>query len=601
MSKSNTIAVFLLLALAIALVYANSLNARFVYDDYAFVYNNDAIRSFRPLSKFLFSPEAFSQPVSYHVYRPLASFTFAVNYALNRLEPSGYHFVNLLFHALNAFLLFFLLKQIGFQPIPSFAGGLIFAIHPVHTEAVTWISGRGNVLFMFFFLLAYLLYVRADSDTGTRRVYLLGGALAAYALSLLSKEMALPLPALFLGHDLYFHREWNSRKWLRRLWLYVPFAALAIAYVLLRAHVLGRIGQVTYHGGSAYATFLAMLRAVVIYARLLLVPVGLSLSRHFQASHSIFDAAVFPSLCLIIMGILAGIISFRYAPRFSFALYWFGVALLPVSNIIPVNAIVADRFLYGPSVGFCILVALLVEHIGGTKHSQRLLANAALFAMVFCFMTLTIGRNNDWKKPVLLWSKTAKSSPTSFVAFNNLGFEYMKLGQMPEAIDAFNEALKVKSDSTEALINLARCYAQLGRVDEAIQHYNAALGHLDKAAKAADARYELGALLERRGSIEAAIAQYEAAVKENPTLLNAQRRLASLYSTRDVKRAIQHYSAILSSAPEDVDACYRLGVLYYNQGNLSSAAEILRRCLSIDPNAKPARILLEQIEEKTHR
>lgn len=106
MSKSNTIVVFLLLALAIALAYANSLNARFVYDDYAFVYNNESIRTFSPLSKFLFSPEAFSQPVSYHVYRPLASFTFAVNYALNGLNPSGYHLVNLLFHALNAFLLF---------------------------------------------------------------------------------------------------------------------------------------------------------------------------------------------------------------------------------------------------------------------------------------------------------------------------------------------------------------------------------------------------------------------------------------------------------------------------------------------------------------
>ncbi len=598
MSKSNTITIFLLLTLAIAFAYANSLNARFVYDDYAFVYNNEAIRTFSPLSKFLFSPKAFSQPVSYHVYRPLASFSFAVNYALNGLDPFGYHLVNLIFHALNALLLFLLLQQIGFQPIPSFAGALIFAIHPVHTEAVTWISGRGNVLFMFFFLLAYLLYVKADTNAGMRRAFLLGGAVAAYGLSLLSKEMALPLPAILFGHDLYFHREWNFNKWLQRLWFYVPFGLLAIAFVALRAHVLGRVGQVTYHGGSAYTTFLAMLRAVVIYARLLLAPVGLSLSRHFQPSHSIFDASVFPNLCLIFMAILAGIITFWRAPRFSFSLYWFGVALLPVSNIIPVNAIVADRFLYGPSIGFCMLVALLTVKVGEMRRSQQLLANVALFTMVFCFMTLTIDRNRDWKNPVLLWLKTVKSSPTSFVAFNNLGFEYMKLGQIPEAIDAFNKAIELKSDSPEARLNLARCYSQLGRIDEAIQYYNAALTHLDKPA---EVRYELGILLERRGSADAAIAQYEAAVKENPSLLNAHRRLASLYSTRDVSRAIELYSRVLSLAPEDADAYYRLGVLYYNQGNLSSATEILRRCLSTDPSNKPARILLEQIEERTRK
>ncbi len=496
MDKRKPVLALLLLALAVALAYANSLKADFVYDDYAFVFNNEAIRTFTPPSKFLLSPEAFSQPVSYHVYRPLASFTFALNYALGGLEPVGYHLVNLSFHTLNVFLLFLLLQQLGFQRGPSFAGALIFAVHPVHTEAVTWISGRGNVLFLFFFLLAYSLYISAGSRSGFRRLLLFLGAVAAYGVSLLAKEMAIPLPALLFGHDLYFHPEWSPRRRLRQAWMYVPFAVVAVGYVLLRSHVLGRLGQVPYHGGSVYVTFLAMLRAVSIYTKLLFVPVGLSLSRHFQPHHSLFDASVFPSLCLVILMVAAAVAAFRRASYFSFCLYWFAVTMLPVSNIIPVNAIVADRFLYGPSIGFCILLAVCAAGVPNMRQSRRRIAVAGIVAMVFCFMLLAIGRNNDWSDATRLWSKTAKSSPSSYVAFNNLGFEYMKRGRIPEAIDALNRAVELKDDLAEAHVNLARCYAQLGQTNEAILHYKAALAHLQNTA---EVRHELETLLERSG------------------------------------------------------------------------------------------------------
>ncbi|MBI4832027.1 MAG: tetratricopeptide repeat protein [Candidatus Lindowbacteria bacterium] len=480
----------LLLVLAVAVSYANSLDVDFVYDDYAFVVNNTAIRTFTPLSKFFFSPEAFSQPASNHVYRPLASFTFALNYALNGLNPVGYHIVNLVFHTLNALLLLLLLWQIGLEYGPAFAAALLFAVHPVHTEGVTWISGRGNVLFLLFFLLAYLQYIKADSAAGVRRLVLLSGALAAYAVSLLAKEMALPLPAILFGHDLYFRRECGRKQWRRRLAAYAPFVIITVGYVLLRANVLGRVGQVPYHGGSPYVTFLLMLRAIVIYARLLFLPVGLSLSRHFQPHVSIFDSAVFPSFCLILIAGAVAVVTIRRERRISFALYWFAVTLLPVSNIIPVNAIVADRFLYGPSVAFCIFFGVWVAAAGRTT-GLRLLTATATAAIVIWLALLCIGRNNDWKNTFVLWSKTAKSSPTSFVAFNNLGFEYMKRGQIPEAVEALNEAVKLKDDLPEPHINLARCYSRMGRIDEAIFHYKAALPHLEKKA---DTYYELGEL-----------------------------------------------------------------------------------------------------------
>jgi hypothetical protein len=394
MHKFKPLIVLCLLAVAVMLVYANSLSADFVYDDYAFIYNNSAIRTITPLSKFLLSARTFAEPATNHIYRPLASFTFALNYAMNGLNPAAYRLVNVLFHILNAFLVFLVLKRIGFADLPSVAGALIFAVHPVHTEAVTWISGRGNVLFLFFFLLAYLLYAGIDDASNrSNRLLLLVAAVSAYVFSLLAKEMALPLPVVLFGHDLYVRRARDIKK---RLKLYVPFVLAAAAYIALRAHVLGTVEQVQFHGGSAYVTFLAMLRAVVIYLRLLVVPVDMSLSRHFEPLHSLLDPRVLFGLCVFIMLLVAAFALYRRRPMMSFAIFWFAATMAPVSNIIPVNAIVADRFLYGPSIAFCIVAAAGARAIHNWSGGRRkTLAGSAVMMVLCLLMLLTVGRNND--------------------------------------------------------------------------------------------------------------------------------------------------------------------------------------------------------------
>ncbi|GAB4330417.1 MAG: membrane protein [Candidatus Abyssubacteria bacterium] len=593
MHKPEPLTIFVLLVLAVGLVYCNSLTADFIYDDYAFVRNNEAIQTMRPVSKFLLDPRTFSQPVSYHVYRPLASFSYAVNYAINHFEPAGYHIVNLLFHSFNAFLVFLVLRRIGIASPGSFAGALIFAVHPVHTEAVTWISGRGNVLFLFFFLLAYLLYTQADRVLARRRVFLVSGAVTAYAFSLLSKEMALPLPLLLLGHDLYFRREETRAWWAQRLRVYVPFLLVGIGYVVLRSFVLGKVEQVSFHGGSPWTTFLAMLEAVVIYIRLLFVPVGLSLSRHFVPHNSLLDAAVFPYFCVVVAVVCTGILTVRRAPLLSFGIFWFGVTMMPVSNIVPINAIVADRFLYGPSVAFSILAALVPATVSRLA-TRRVLTIFAMILLVFLHMALAIARNNEWKHADVLWLKTARVSPTSFVAFNNLGFEYMKRGRIPEAIEALNKALELQPDLFEAHVNLARCYSQAGRIEQAVEHYEKAVAQTEDAFTI---RCELAALLERVGNIGDAISHYEAVVREAPDFVEAHKRLAALYATRDPVRSIDHYRTVISLAPKDALAHCHLGVLLYQQGDSPHALEFLRSCLALDPENRQAGLLLEQIQK----
>lgn len=586
----------ILLTLAVLLVYANSLNVDFVYDDYAFVLNNREIRTFTPFSKFFLSPEAFSNPVSYHVYRPLATLTFAINYALHGLHPAGYHAANLFFHTLNAFLVLVLLRRIGFSENPAFAGALVFAIHPVHIEAVTWISGRGNVLFLFFFLLSYLFYVKAGSLSNGRKIVFLFTAAIAYGLSLLAKEMAFPLPVLLFGHDLYFRREWSRKERVSRLVYYLPFAIIALGYFVLRSSVLGRIGQVTYHGGSIYVTFLLMLKAFATYVRLLFVPVELSLSRHFQPHRSILEPEIVASFCIALFAGILCFFTFRRHRRLSFSIYWFAITLLPVSNIIPVNAIVADRFLYGPSIAFCILMACWISTLWRKPGLKRALI-AGQVGVFFVFGILSVGRNNDWRNTFVLWSKTAENSPTSFVAFNNLGLEYMKRGQFAEAEKALKNALEIKADLPETHINLARINVQMNRFDMARHHYEAALSHGETTP---DVHYELGALREQMGNASDALYHYQKAVEQRPDLVEAHRRLAALYETRDTDQAINHLKMVLSLKPDDADAHYRLGMLYYRVGNFQEARDALQKTLSLNPGKTHARNLLEKVEDRSN-
>jgi tetratricopeptide (TPR) repeat protein len=535
----------LLLALAVALTYANSLGVDFIYDDFAFVVNNETIRTFAEPSKFIFSPEAFAQPANDHVFRPLVSFTFAVNYALGALDVRGYHLTNILFHTLNAFLLYVFLRRIGLQGGASLAGAMIFAIHPAHVEAVTWISGRGNVLFLSFFLISLLLYMKLDAVFGWRRAAHLCGAVAAYAVSLAAKEMAMPLPALLIGYDLYFCRKADGSKsdgdksnaeksarefWLPRLRLYIPFALTALLYLALRTHVLGKIGQVAYHGDSAYMTFLLMLKALAIYARLLAVPVGLSLVRHFHLANSIFEPQVIIPLVCVVSAVVVGIAALRRAPLLSFGLFWFAVAILPVSNIIPVNAIVADRFLYGPSIGFCILVAAWFQTALGRgsdkwSHERKILAAAALAPLIFFFMLLSVGRNNDFANPAVLWQKTLKNSPRSFVAYNNLGFHYMREGMLREAIEALKKTIDIKDDMPQAHFNLAMCYDKAGDPESAIGHYRKAVSFMENAGERAEARFRLAVILDAKGRAGQAMEQYEAALVDNPSHTDARHAL----------------------------------------------------------------------------
>jgi Tfp pilus assembly protein PilF len=342
-----------------------------------------------------------------------------------------------------------------------------------------------------------------------------------------------------------------------------------------------------------------MLKALVIYVRLMFVPIGLSLSRHFQPSLSIFEPSVFLSLCFVLFAIAIGIFTFRRSALLSFGIFWFAITILPVSNIIPVNAIVADRFLYGPSIGFCFLVAAWFTKLFGESERIKSPVVAAFVPLVFCFITLSVNRNNEFDDPILLWEKTAQSSPTSFVAYNNLGMHYMKHGMLPEAIESLEKAIEINGDLTQAHQNLAMCYAKKGDTALAAKYYKSAISLMEEPQIRVKTRLEFADFLESNRRTTQAIEQYEIAVVEDPSLPEARRRLAAYYASRDADRAIEHYLEVMKRAPDDAQASYMLGQLYHDQKNEKSAVKFLRGALDIDAHHDAARRLLGEIEQNS--
>jgi tetratricopeptide (TPR) repeat protein len=332
---------------------------------------------------------------------------------------------------------------------------------------------------------------------------------------------------------------------------------------------------------------------------LLFVPVGLSLFYHFPISKSIFEMSVLPGLCLVVLAVITGVAAFRRSPHISFALFWFAVTMLPVSNIIPMNAVVANRWLYASSIGFCVLIAWCTTHLPREGELRKILTASAVVAVALCYMLLSVGRNNDWRNPMSLWSKTIKSCPTSFVAHNNLGVEYMRRSRMPEAIDEFTRAVRLNPDLVEAQMNLARCYERTGKTDLAIKHYNDALAS-PLSDYPAQSHFELGRCLERSGRIRQAIKHYEAAVNEKPDFAHAHLRLAAVYKTTDIEQAIEHSEKAVALMPANASACCQLSLLYHQQVDIPKAAEVLRKNLTLNPHNETVRDLLAQIERDAY-
>jgi len=612
-------------------IYLNTLHNQLVFDDIPLIFDNYFVKHIEKI------PTYFFTNFEKIPYRPLRMITYALDYQFTGLNPLGYHVSSIAFHALTTLVLYFTILALTGKSRVAFFAACLFAVHPVHTDSVAYISGRRDILSTLFYLLGFYCFLKARQK---HKSHLLILALAAYLFALASKEMAVTLPAICFLYDLLdnfpegesFSKRCSTavtQSISKYKLCYVSFLVPAILFTCYKILLKSPSNKVGFYGGDLYTQVLTVGKILFYYIKLLFFPINLLADYSFNSfplSTSFFEPTTL--LCFGVLCCLA-VLTMKLLSKnktMAFALLWFFITLLPVCHIIPHHELLAEHYLYLPSFGFVLLMALVLENVLAFSTWRR--SVILLFAcVILLFATRTFYRNYDWKNSYILWSKTVATSPNCVRAINNLGIEYYKRKQYAQAKSLYERALKVQptyekayynlgnvyrveQDFARALAmyqktaqlnpknfrnhnNLGNAYAMQGLYEQALKAYQRALKHKPGYA---EAHNNLGNVYRSLGQPDRAIIHYQRAIRLNSAYSDAYHNLASVYGElKQYDNAIQTLETLCRNNPFIPVITNKLGVFYELSGQYDRAAEWYEHALKLQPRFPEAQKNLNRV------
>ena len=527
-----------LIILVAAAVFANSLANGFVWDDGLYVVGNSVYKNFDVHGM-------FTSLGNGREYLPLRDITYAIDYLFWGDRPAGFHFTNLLTYLANLVALYFMVLQLfrlsrlqqslknADAASCALLAVLLFAAHPIHSEAVAWVTGRNVLLSGFFFFLSCHLYLKhLTAEKPSPGFY--AGAFVCYLCALLSKSTAIVLPLtllLFVAFD-------SPEKWRRRALSLIPFFLLmslffvAFKKIGLMAETIHTRGMLP---GSALSAKIAVsLQIPLFYLQKLFWPSGFSAEYDTVFALSLREPATLGAIAGVVLLLVAAAIVWKRFPEAGLGLAWFMLTLVPVLHFLPTNPFVADRYAYLPSFGPLFVAATLVTRLGAQRSTK--VATVCGTLLVLTFSTLAFARNAVWKSEKTLWEDTIRQSPRQIKAYYNLGNEYYQEGNYEKAFFYFR---KIRD------MNYYYDYYDLFK----------------------------GQLFLNKGDLAAALASFQQALAVNPHHLEALVRVAYIYEKQeDYSRAMAYYERIVYSQDQDTEglrakAAAKLQKLQMNSGN----------------------------------
>jgi tetratricopeptide (TPR) repeat protein len=536
-------AVPLALCLAIGAVYGVALKAPFIFDDEVMVVSNRLITSPAHLGE-IWTTSAMGVALAQdRSYRPLQITSYLLDYRLWGLNPAGYHALSLLIHTASALLLYALLLQFDFSVPASGIAATVFGVHPVNIEAVTYVSGRGDALFLLLALVAFNAFI-----LGLKRhpwAYLV--AVAAYALALLAKENAISLPFLVAAYAYLVRREpepGENAAVARQATATVAglFAVLAV-YLGCRYGLLPHSGSGTFSaiGVAPFWQRLASVPWIVwTYLRLMIAPFPLHMEYHYVADSfwNRYLLAYLPAALLLLVALSRVI---RRRAWYLFGLFWFFASLGPVYQVpFPLAATLREHWLYLPQIGLLIVLALAIDQVIRERPALVTPLYLLLAAAVAALGAVTVVRNREWLDPVRFYEADISREGRSSLLYNNLGREYAIRGDDDRALAAFLAAIEVSPRRQDGL-----AHYNAGLVYDRHKQWNEALGHYLQSI---------------------AYFQYPPAYAKAGAIYLRQRRYED---------AIALLQDGLAKYPGNAEARYRLGLAYFSGGRLAEADRVL--------------------------
>ena len=517
----------------------------------------------------------------------------------NGPDPAGYHWLNLALHALNVALVYAAGVLVLGESFAGLALAAIWGLHPLLTEGVTNVIGRADLLAAFGVLLGLLCHVRASASAGGRRLRWLIALIAAQAIGLFSKESAAVLPGVMLLYDLI----WPERAaWRARILSYaalaIPFAAFFAMRSRLHTHLLVLFSNNPLVGAGFWTARLTAVKVIGKLLWLFVWPARLSVDYSYNAI-PLFgwrwtngeDAKA-----VIALIVCAGALVFAWRMRraqkpLAFFIAFFFVTMAPTANLfILIGSIMAERFLYLPSIGLagCVVwtIDALVRRLPQQYAPARRAGWVAAGLLSLAFGMRTYARNTDWFDAAALWTSAVEVNPDACVSRVNLGNALMAIpGRLPDAVAQYRKALQIDPDLPEAHANLGAALSRMpGRLPEAVAELEAAVRLNPGSARAHN---NLGiALLQTPGRMPAAIVEIEAALKIDPGFTDAHYALGSALaqSPGRLQQAADEFNTVLRSRPGDAKTHGSLGnVLSQMPGRLPDAIAEWEAAVAIDP------------------
>jgi protein O-mannosyl-transferase len=566
------------LAAVTILAYRPAWHGGFLWDDDAYIINNELLTAPDGWQRIWFSLDSPSQ------YFPFTYTTFRIEHALWGLNTTGYHWVNLLLHVGNALLVWAVLARLK---VPgSWLAAAIFALHPVQVESVAWITERKNVLMGFFFLLTLLAWI-VFLDERTRRTwifYCLG--LSFYVLALSAKATACTLPgALFLI-------LWLQEKpiTMRRLIQIVPFVVLGIGMGLLA------VWWERYHQGTNQGVFifLSPIERILVASR----AVWFYLSKIFWPSNLTFiyprwniSAAHLLDYIWLLAGVGACVAIYflrRYLGRgVEVAAAFFVATLTPVLGFIMLftfrYTFVADHYQYLACIGPIALASAGIVNLSDKFAQYRGVIISVALLVVTSLWTLTWRQAATYTDIETLWRTTLARNPECWMAHTNLGLVFLQQGKIDDGIAHYRSALQMQPDSWDAEYNLGTALLAKGQVDEAILHCEKAVRMRPSDP---DAQVSLGNALFQKGNIDEAVAHYQQAITAHPDHFLARYSLGrALLEKGELDGAIQVCQSALLLRPSDADCQTTLAIALEEKGNPAEAVQHYQKALELAPGS----------------
>lgn len=608
--------------------YSNAIYGPFIFDDEMYIIYNDQIQNISNLLK------------DFSGTRYIGYLSFAINYYFGGLNTFGYHLVNIIIHIINAILVYILIEAMGYRqeaigkpahsPVTiAFVVSLIFLVHPIQTQAVSYITQRLASLATFFYLLSLVLYVKTR-ETGNGQGAI-GNSnpspiahspvpIAYYILSILSailamktKEISFTLPFIILLYEFTFFRNTGLKTLSRFFYLLPFFLTLPIipltliwpkgvntltagidAGEMIREQQLIDIGNI-----SAYNYFITQFRVIVTYIRLMVFPVNQTFDYDYPLSLSIFESATFISFIFLLIIFSSAVYLYFRSRRthhahgllISFGILWFFVTLSVESSVIPIKDVIFEHRLYLPSVGFILSAtgALFygfdyLEKETGKSFYNYLLSVLAVVSVILALSAYK--RNILWGDNYLMWLDNFDKSPNKAEVNNNVGIGYAHKGFIDKAMEHYLIAIRLKPGFAEAYHNLGIAYYKKGLVDEAIKYHQIVLKLMPNFPKA---HYDMGAAYYYKGLPDIAMEHYETAVRLKPNFSEAYNNMGLIYYDKGFfDKAIEHYEIAMRLKPDFPGVYSNLGNAYYKEGLLDKAVEYYRIALKLAPGFSPA-------------